>query len=95
MSLVPTVDLTPVIRGTLDSHDAERTLSQIREACADIGFLVVVGHGIPSAVLTAGRRAANEFFALTEAHKLAASPRQWNPSSTNVYRGYFPSSADG
>ena len=95
MSLVPTVDLTPVIRGTLDSDDAERTLSQIRAACADIGFLVVVGHGIPSAVLTAGRRAANEFFALTEAHKLSASPRQWNPSSTNVYRGYFPSSADG
>ena len=35
------------------------------------------------------------FFALKEADKLAASPRQWNPSSTNVYRGYFPSSADG
>ena len=94
-SPVPTVDLAPILRGPLDSAGAAQILAQIRTACSDVGFFVVIGHGIPPSVLAAGRRAANHFFALSEADKLSASPRQWNPSSSNVYRGYFPSSADG
>jgi isopenicillin N synthase-like dioxygenase len=51
VSVVPVVDL--------DDDGAAR---QVARACADVGFLAVTGHGVPTAVLDAAWRTATDFF---------------------------------
>ncbi len=91
MSL-PRIDLAP--RRADDRATAARVATELRDALRDVGFVTIVGHGAEAdiaAILPLARR----FFALDAAAKHALAPRRWNPASPNVYRGYFPSSADG
>lgn len=54
-------------------------------ACAEIGFLVVSGHGVPASIIDDTMHAAREFFALSPDEKLRSSPsRHW------YFRGYEP-----
>jgi isopenicillin N synthase-like dioxygenase len=73
-----TDDLVPVI--DLESPDAPK---QIDAACRDIGFLSVVNHGIPDAVIQRMLAASDAFFAMPPADKLALVP----PTPDND-RGY-------
>ena len=43
---------------------------QIDAACTDIGFFLVVGHGVPQPLIEAARQRTIEFFALPEDEKL-------------------------
>lgn len=95
MSKIPRLDLTPLRDGAGDQRAAEPVLAAIRESSCDSGFLVAAGHGIPQALVNPVLRAARAFFALPAEAKLEVAPQRWNPKSPNVYRGYFPASADG
>ena len=44
MSGVPVIDLTPARQG--DLADRARVARQIDEACCDIGFFTIAGHGV-------------------------------------------------
>ena len=59
---VPTVDL---------SDERAVVARQIDEACRDVGFFQIVGHGIGADVADAAWGAAHEFFALPLAEKLS------------------------
>jgi isopenicillin N synthase-like dioxygenase len=71
-------DLVPVI--DLQSPDAPKLIDA---ACRDIGFLSIVNHGIPDAVITRMLEAADAFFALPSEDKIALTP----PTPDND-RGY-------
>jgi isopenicillin N synthase-like dioxygenase len=71
-------DLVPVI--DLQSPDAPKLIDA---ACRDIGFLSVVNHGIPDDVIQRMLSAADAFFELPVADKLAV-----RPPSPEVDRGY-------
>ena len=83
MIQVPVIDLTSARRGS--GPDRRRVAEQIDEACREIGFFTITGHGVPEHIVDDLRRVAHEFFALPSAQKLAAS----HPvPGTN--RGYHP-----
>jgi isopenicillin N synthase-like dioxygenase len=57
--------------------------------------MTVTGHGVAREQIDATAAAAERFFALPTESKRAVAPRHWNADSSNVYRGYFPSSVAG
>ena len=59
---VPVIDITPYREGTPEGKAA--VAEQIGQACRDIGFLVVSGHGIPEDLIRKTYDVSKEFFAL-------------------------------
>ena len=78
---VPVIDVAPFLGGS--AEDKRRVATQIREACEEIGFFSVVGHGVPATAFDDLRREVMAFFALPEAER----ERVAQPAS-KVSRGY-------
>ncbi|HEY4375518.1 MAG TPA: 2-oxoglutarate and iron-dependent oxygenase domain-containing protein [Acidimicrobiales bacterium] len=85
MDALPVIDVGPIIDGGADDAVAE-VGRQVDAACRDLGFFVVVGHGVPAERYRRLVEAARSFFALPEATKgeiaMARAGRAW--------RGWFP-----
>jgi isopenicillin N synthase-like dioxygenase len=65
---IPAIDLTPLRNG---SEAGKRQVArQIDDACTDIGFFMVAGHGIPLDLIAATRQRAIDFFALPLEEKM-------------------------
>ena len=64
-SAIPQLDLTPFISG-VDKPSVARAVGQ---ACEEIGFFTISGHGVPRAVTQNLYSAARAFFDLPEAEK--------------------------
>ena len=80
---VPVIDIAPYRTG--DRAAARAVASQVGEACRDIGFLVIVGHGIDPALVQWVDDTARAFFDLPLADKMrVARP------APDVTRGYVP-----
>jgi len=67
---VPLIDLAPARAG--DAAARHATATAIDEACCEIGFFAIRGHGVPDATVAALRGKAHEFFARPLEEKLAA-----------------------
>ena len=80
---VPTIDLTPYVAGGTDAEKAA-VAQAIDAACRTVGFIQVVGHGVPASVTDGLAHAMDGFFALSLEQKKAYV----RPSSEN--RGYSP-----
>jgi isopenicillin N synthase-like dioxygenase len=65
---IPTIDLSPLQNGS--DSDRRKVAHQIDEACTDIGFFLVEGHGVPQDLITTARQRAIDFFALPDAEKM-------------------------
>lgn len=65
---IPVIDLAPYFRG--DGAGKRRVVQQIDEACTEVGFFTIVGHGVPEAQIQKVRETAVAFFALPLAEKL-------------------------
>jgi isopenicillin N synthase-like dioxygenase len=72
MEHVPLIDLTAARAGGL--ADRRRIAALIDQACVEIGFFGVTGHGVSEAVCRELRDAAHRFFALPLEVKRGASP---------------------
>src|SRR5262245_15666188 len=83
MNDVPQIDLTPARQG--GRADREAVAARIDEACREIGFFAVGGHGVPARIIDDLRTSAHAFFARPQADKLAA---RHPVAGTN--RGYHP-----
>ncbi len=81
MTTVPVIDVRPFLEG--GAADKRRVATQIRDACEQIGFFTIVGHGVPMASYEAMRAKALEFFALPEDLRMKSA----QPAS-KVSRGY-------
>ena len=80
---VPTIDISPYVgAGTPEQRAA--TATAFDEAAGTVGFVQVVGHGVPTAVTDAFAVALDEFFLLP----LEAKKRYRTPPEIN--RGYAP-----
>ena len=80
---VPTVDISPYVA---DGTSDERALvaRQIDAACRSVGFIQIVGHGIPPQTAAGLASAMDDFFGLSLSDK-----KQWiRPAAEN--RGYTP-----
>ena len=67
---VPVVDLAAARAG--DVTGRRRIARAIDEACREIGFFAIVGHGVPGALVDDARRVSHRFFELPMGDKLAA-----------------------
>src|SRR5262245_22437845 len=86
MKGVPVVDLTPARLG--DRADRARVARQIDEACCDIGFFTIAGHGVPAVMARDLREAAHAFFELPLPEKLrAAHPESGTPRGYHALGG--------
>lgn len=65
---IPTIDLRPLRTGS--ERERRDVARQIDEACTDIGFFMVTGHGVPLDLIRTTRQSAIDFFALPEAEKM-------------------------
>lgn len=80
-TVVPVIDLSGWVAG--DAATRERIGRQVDDACRTVGFMQIVGHGIPQDAIDELTAALDEFFGLAIDHKQRyCSPR---PS---INRGY-------
>jgi isopenicillin N synthase-like dioxygenase len=82
MQQIPVIDLTAARTGGLDARRA--AARAMDEACREIGFFTITGHGVPRAVMDTLRAKAHEFFALPLDKKREAIPKE--PGNPRGYR---------
>jgi isopenicillin N synthase-like dioxygenase len=70
MSEVPVIDLSGARGG--DAGERRRVAAAIDEACREIGFFAIVGHGVPEGAIDEAHRLGHWFFELPLRDKLAA-----------------------
>ena len=80
---IPVIDLAPAHHGSAD--DRRRVARAIDDACREIGFFAITGHGVDDALVARLRGVAHEFFERPMAEKLAV---RHPVAGTN--RGYHP-----
>lgn len=85
---VPVIDLSPYRAGTPEGK--AQVAAQVGQACRDIGFLVVSGHGIPEALIARAHAVSERFFQLPHGEKLKAD----RPAPDQV-RGYSAVGGEG
>ncbi len=84
---VPIIDIEPYRLG--GSAERRRVAEQVGRAVAEIGFLVITGHGVDPALIAAVERVSRAFFDLP----LDVKARVARPA-TDVARGYIPLEAE-
>ena len=84
---VPVVDLGSFAGGSVD--DGARVVHEIDDACRELGFFSVVGHGIDAEIIDRAHSAALAFFELPLDQRMTAA----KPNATYPY-GYVPFSVE-
>ncbi|WP_437932388.1 2-oxoglutarate and iron-dependent oxygenase domain-containing protein [Sorangium sp. So ce291] len=78
---IPVIDIGPFDGG---EGDRRQVAQAVERACRDLGFLVVVGHGVPQQLIDSGHAAARAFFDLELETKRRYEPA---PGTFLGYRG--------
>ena len=94
-NLIPTIDLTSILKEGFHSTKSIRTINKIKKACINIGFFQITGHGISQKNIKNTCKVGNKFFNSSEKNKKKLSPKKWNYKNKNIYRGYFPNDVNG
>ncbi|UJR10977.1 hypothetical protein I4U23_015162 [Adineta vaga] len=94
MSSIPVIDISPLLCSS--NEQSKLDVSQaIRHACETVGFFQLIGHGIEKQMFDDMIKEACRFFSQSSEEKQHYAVHKWNPSNSNTYRGYFPSSVNG
>jgi len=94
-NLIPTINISSLIKDGYHCNKSIKTINKIKEACINIGFFQVTGHGINQKNIRDICKVGNKFFNSSEKNKTKLSPKKWNRKNKNVYRGYFPNDVNG
>lgn len=85
---VPVVDISAYIGAGDDQAARRETAAALDRACRELGFIQIVGHGVPASATARLAAAIDDFFALPMEHKQAYQ----SPPSVN--RGYTPPASE-
>lgn len=77
MSVVPVIDISKALRG--DATDRLAVARKIGEACENVGFLMVTGHGIPRSLVDEVDSLCRSFFHLPEEEKQKVASEPGKP----------------
>ena len=81
VDVVPTIDLSPWWRGDDDARAA--VAAAVDDACREIGFLKIAGHGLRPSLVERMLTVTSAFFDLPEEEK-----RRYAPPTPSINRGY-------
>jgi len=83
---VPLIDISPFLA---DSQSGRRQVARaVADACEDIGFFAITGHGVSAEITNRLRRLSHEFFELPEDEKARAiHPVPGTPRGHRVFAG--------
>ncbi|MEM6842655.1 MAG: 2-oxoglutarate and iron-dependent oxygenase domain-containing protein [Bacteroidota bacterium] len=82
-SSVPIIDITPLIEETANQSVVAK---QINQACREVGFFYVIGHGVSLELQQQLENLTQQFFSQDEASKLTISMKKGG----KAWRGFFP-----
>ena len=94
-NLIPTINITSILKEGFHSTKSIRTINKIKKACINIGFFQITGHGISQKNIKNTCKVGKKFFNSSEKNKKKLSPKKWNSKNKNIYRGYFPNDVNG
>lgn len=83
---VPTIDFGPYLDGSPAGKQA--VAKQVAQACTDIGFIILVNHGVDRSLMEGVSSAAKAFFQLPIDEKMKVT------RPANIPRGYSPVAAE-
>jgi isopenicillin N synthase-like dioxygenase len=84
---VPVINIAPYRTG--DTGATHRVAAAVGQACRDIGFLVITGHGVPPRMIAKIDAVSCTFFDLPLAEKMKAQR-----PAPDITRGYIPIRAE-
>ena len=93
--LIPTINISSIIKQDFNSKKSIETIYKIKKACIEVGFFQIVGHGIDKKDINNIIKVGNNFFNSSNKNKMKLAPKKWNKYNKNVYRGYFPNDVNG
>ncbi len=83
---VPLIDIAPFLEGSPAGR--RKVARAVADACEDIGFFAITGHGVSPDVINRLRRLSHEFFELPEAEKAKAiHPVPGTPRGHRIFAG--------
>ena len=87
MGQVPLIDIGPFLDG--GPEEKQSVARKLDDACRNIGFLVVEGHGVSEDLIADMHEVSEEYFALPLAEKMRIK------MPPDRYRGYTPMGSEG
>ncbi|MCJ1399540.1 hypothetical protein MMC11_002742 [Xylographa trunciseda] len=81
---IPVVNLSPFFAG--EAEQQPQAADKLAEACQNLGFVVIIGHGISSELLNEAFDWSRKLFELSHDDKMKAP----HPASSVPHRGYSP-----
>lgn len=84
---VPVIDIAPYRTG--ETASKRRVAAAVGQACRDIGFLVITGHGVPARMIADVDAVSRAFFDLPLAEKMKVQR-----PAPDITRGYIPIRAE-
>jgi isopenicillin N synthase-like dioxygenase len=94
-SYIPTINISSLLKSNFSSNSSKKTIRKIEDACTNIGFFQITGHGINKKDINNILSVGNNFFTSSHKNKMKLAPKKWNKLNKNIYRGYFPSDVNG
>ena len=94
-NIIPTINISSIVKNGFDNSKSIIAINKIRNACINIGFFQITGHGIKLKNINKICKVGENFFKLNIKNKLKLAPKKWNKKNKNVYRGYFPNDVNG
>jgi len=84
---VPIIDIAPFLKGSPDEQ--QQVVAEVEQACREIGFMTIVGHGIPQTVINKTYQTAKRFFDRPLEEKMAVQRTE-----SSYGWGYVPMQAE-
>ena len=94
-NIIPTINISSIVKNGFDNSNSIIAINKIKEACINIGFFQITGHGIIQKDIKNICKIGNKFFNSSEKNKKKLAPKKWNKKNKNIYRGYFPNTVNG
>ena len=83
---IPTINISSLLKSNFNSRSATNTLKKIEQACVEVGFFQVTGHGIDIKKIDNICKIGDKFFNSSEKNKKKLAPKKWNKKNKNVFK---------
>jgi len=88
LKTIPVIDISPFKNGDATAHKC--VVEKVKQACVEIGFLIISGHGIPSSTIQNIVTTSKAFFALDPKEKSKVARAR-----PEIIRGYGGMESEG